>query len=96
VYRNLARVQRKLGLQQLAAASDEQAQMLASRDPQATGNVVWVTPAALATMGDPLAPPAPAASVAATPRPPQPRPANAPIMRAPVQNVSRLPGGYLR
>jgi tetratricopeptide (TPR) repeat protein len=93
VFRNWARVQRKLGREQLAAMSEQHAQALAAR--QGSGLVTWVPPQALAQKGDSLAPAAPPAQVAATP--PRPRPRSHPAATAPtVHNVTRLPGGYLR
>jgi hypothetical protein len=96
VYRNLARVERKLGRLGPAEASERQAQFLAARDPSGGGSVVWVTPDALGRTGDPLAPAATGAAVAAQPSPQQPRTAAAPVARQPVRDVTRLPGGYLR
>jgi hypothetical protein len=96
VFRNLARVQRKLGLTQLADASEWQAQALAARDANSSGNVMWVAPNDLARTGDPLAPAAAKNKLAAQSPPLPVKPTAAAPMREPVQNVTRLPGGYLR
>jgi hypothetical protein len=96
VFRNLARVQRKLGREQVADGSEQQAQFLASRQTAQSGNVVWVSPQVLAQTGDALAPTTPLASIAAQASPPQPRPAATEVVRAPVRNVTRLPGGWMR
>jgi hypothetical protein len=96
VFRNLARVQRKLGHEQTAAASEQQAQFLASRETAQSGNVVWVSPQVLARTGDALAPTTPPAPVAAQASPPQSRPLANEVVRAPVRNVTRLPGGWMR
>lgn len=101
VYRNLARVQRKLGREDLASVSDQQARRLAEQGMSSTNSVMWVDPQTLARTGDPLAPAAPPSQVAAGPPVPQPRPQSAPPAPAapqsqPVHNVTRLPGGYFR
>jgi hypothetical protein len=95
VFRNLARVQRKLGREQVALASDEQARLLTGRAAAQSGNIVWVSPQVLAQTGDAMGPatPAPIAAQASTP---PPRPAATEVVRAPVRNVSRLPGGWMR
>jgi hypothetical protein len=96
VFRNLARVQRKLGREQLAAASEQQAQFLAGRDAAQSGNIVWVSPQVLAQTSDALTPSTTPAPITAQPSPTQPRPAATEVVRAPVRNVSRLPGGWMR
>jgi len=95
VFRNLARVQRKLGNEQLAAASERLAQVIAHRDV-ADRNVLWVSPDTLARTGDAVAPATPPAGVAGTPPIPQPRPHAMPMAGPPVRNLTRLPGGFLR
>jgi hypothetical protein len=92
VLRNLARVQRKLGREELAAASEQQAQFYANRDGAGPGahGVVWVNPATLVRTGDATAPPR---AVAAAP------PANnpyAPAAAPPAQNANRNSGGWFR
>ena len=101
VYRNLARVQRKLGREDLASVSEQQARQLAEQGISSTNGVMWVDPQTLARTGDPLAPAVPPSQVAAGPPVPQPRPQTAPPAQAtpqsqPVHNVTRLPGGYFR
>jgi hypothetical protein len=102
VYRNLARVQRKLGREDLATVSEQQAHLLADQGVSSITGVKWVDPQTLARMGDPLAPSVPPPTqVAAGPPIPQPRPqtpppAQAPVRSEPVHNVTRLPGGYFR
>jgi hypothetical protein len=102
VFRNLARIQRKLGRADLASASEQQAHLLAERGVSSMSGVKWVDPQTLARMGDPLAPSAPLPTqVAAGPPIPQPRPqappaAQPPAPSEPVHNVTRLPGGYFR
>lgn len=102
VYRNLARIQRKLGREELAAANEQQAQALAQNGVSSTTGVKWVDPQTLARMGDPLAPSTPPLpQVAAGPPIPQPRPQTPPpaqptVQSEPVHNVTRLPGGYFR
>jgi Flp pilus assembly protein TadD len=66
VFRNLARVQRKLGREDLAAASDRQAQ--AAAGVTAYANVRWVPPQALAQTADAV-PPDPTRIAAGPPRP---------------------------
>jgi hypothetical protein len=61
VFRNLARVERQLGRPDLAAASERQAEYLATRGVGGEGNVVWVPVDALVRTPDPLAPAAPPA-----------------------------------
>jgi hypothetical protein len=75
VLRNLARVQHKLGRDQLAAATEQQAQQFASRNGASAHGVVWVNSATLASTGDATAPPR---SIAA-----MPPPANNPYAPAP-------------
>ena len=102
VYRNLARIQRKLGREDLASVSEQQAHLLAEQGVSSMSGVKWVDPQTLARMGDPLAPSVPPPTqVAAGPPIPQPRPQTAPPAQAsvqgePVHNVTRLPGGYFR
>jgi hypothetical protein len=102
VYRNLARIQRKLGREDLATVSEQQAHLLADQGVSSITGVKWVDPQTLARMGDPLAPSVPPPTqVAAGPPIPQPRPqtpppAQAPVRSEPVHNVTRLPGGYFR
>ena len=102
VYRNLARIQRKLGREDLAAVSDQQAHLLAEQGVSSMSGVKWVDPQTLARMGDPLAPSVPPPTqVAAGPPIPQPRAQGspspqAPVPNEPVHNVTRLPGGYFR
>jgi hypothetical protein len=100
VFRNLARVQRKLGHEQMAMASDRQAQTMATRGPANNNGIIWVPPAALAQAGDAMPAAAPQSHVAAKPPIPRPRPANlqsqAPSSNPTVHNVSRLPGGFMR
>jgi hypothetical protein len=103
VYRNLARIQRKLGREDLATVSESQAHHLAAQGMSSVSGVQWVDPQTLARTGDPLAPTAPAPQVAAGPPIPQPRPAAtattqapAPTQSEPVHNITRLPGGYFR
>lgn len=96
VFRNLARVQRKLGRDDFATASEQQAQALAAQGPASNSGIVWVPPAALAQTGDALAPSAATPRIAAAPRMPKPRPAAASVVNPTVPNVSRLPGGYMR
>lgn len=91
VLRNLARVQRKLGREQLAAATDQQAQFYANRDGASAHGVVWVNPATLARTGDATAPPRAIAAM--------PPPANhpyAPAAGPPAQNAMRGASGWLR
>ncbi|HEX6960220.1 MAG TPA: hypothetical protein VF175_00015, partial [Lacipirellula sp.] len=89
VFRNWARVQRELGQEQLAAMSEQHARALATRNADG-GVVTWVPPATLAETGDALAPMAPPAN--RPPAPPTPRRS----VRPPVENITRLPGGYMR
>jgi hypothetical protein len=102
VYRNLARIQRKLGREDLAAVSEQQAHLLAEQGVSSTTGVKWVDPQTLARMGDPLAPSVPPPTQVASgppipqPRPQTPPPAQAPVQSEPVHNVTRLPGGYFR
>ncbi len=103
VYRNLARIQRKLGREDLATVSESQAHHLAAQGMSSVSGVQWVDPQTLARTGDPLAPTAPAPQVASGPPIPQPRPAAtatnqapAPAPSEPVHNITRLPGGYFR
>ena len=101
VYRNLARVQRKLGREDLASVSDQQARRLAEQGMSSTNGVMWVDPQTLTRTGDALAPAAAPSQVAAGPPVPQPRPQSAPPAPTtspsqPVHNVTRLPGGYFR
>lgn len=103
VYRNLARIQRKLGREDLATFSDSQAHQLAAQGMSSVSGVQWVDPQTMARTGDPLAPTAPAPQVASGPPIPQPRPAAtattqapAPTQSEPVHNITRLPGGYFR
>jgi tetratricopeptide (TPR) repeat protein len=56
VYRNLARVERRLGQIDYAVASERHAEYLAARGVDGLGNVQWVQPDALARQSDPLAP----------------------------------------
>jgi tetratricopeptide (TPR) repeat protein len=56
VYRNLARVERRLGQLDHAIASERHAEYLAARGVDGLGNVRWVQPDALARQSDPLAP----------------------------------------
>jgi tetratricopeptide (TPR) repeat protein len=88
VLRNLARVERRLGREELATASEREAQRLASQCDNAAG-VTWTSPALLARTGDPLAPAAPAPA-ASGPAPPQSRPERP---AQPVGNVARRPIG---
>lgn len=93
VFRNLARVQRKLGHEQLAAATDQQAQFYANRDGAgpAPHGVVWVNPATLARTGDATAPPRAISTM--------PPPANhpyAPAATPPAQNAARDSAGWMR
>jgi hypothetical protein len=105
VYRNLARIQRKLGRTELATASDQQAQYLAEQGVSSMTGVKWVDPQTFTRTGDPLAPampPTPTGQVAGSPPIPQPRTQNpavqtqAPVQSEPVHNITRLPGGYFR
>jgi hypothetical protein len=88
VLRNLARVERRLGREELAMANEREAKRLASQSDNAAG-VTWTSPALLARTGDPLAPGAPAPA-AAGPAPPQSRPERP---AQPVGNVARRPIG---
>ena len=90
VFRNLARVQRKLGREQLAAASEREAEFVASRAASYDG-VTWVTPDALAQTGDALAPPMPASPQAL---PPQPQPSSRGA--APTRNAGLPSRNYRR
>jgi hypothetical protein len=100
VFRNLARVQRKLGHEQSAMASDRQAQTMATHGPVNNNGIIWVPPAALAQTGDAMPAAASQSHVAAKPPIPRPHPANAqsqaPSSNPTVHNVSRLPGGFMR
>ncbi|MBA3484029.1 MAG: hypothetical protein H0T51_19670 [Pirellulales bacterium] len=98
VFRNLARVQRMLGHEQMAMASDRQAQTMATRGPANNNGIIWVPPAALAQTGDAMPAAAPQTHVAAKPPIPKPRPATAQTRSSnpTVHNVSRLPGGFMR
>jgi tetratricopeptide (TPR) repeat protein len=89
VFRNLARVQRRLGREQLALASERQAEVFAAR-AAANEGVVWVAPEALAQTGDALAPPMPASRAAAAR--PQPLAPGA----GPVQNAVRPAPNFRR
>jgi hypothetical protein len=93
VFRNWARVQRKLGREQLAAMSEQHAQALAARE--GSGLVTWVPPQSLAQTGDTVAPAAPPARIAASPTPPRPR-TRAAGPAPTIHNFTRLPGGYMR
>jgi tetratricopeptide (TPR) repeat protein len=66
-FRNLARVERKLGRADLAAHSEQQANMLASRGASDGSNVHWVANDALARTPDPLGPPSSPAQMQAGP-----------------------------
>jgi hypothetical protein len=92
VFRNWARVQRKLGREELAAMSEQHARTLAAR--QGSGVVTWVQPKALAQTGDMVGPATPAAPIA-TAAPPRTR-SQSPAAGPTVHNVTRLPGGYMR
>ena len=95
IFRNWARVQRKLGQEQLATMSEQHAQALAQR--QGSGIVTWVPPQTLAQAGDSVAPATPPARIATSPTPPRPRShTQAAGSASAVHNVTRLPGGYLR
>jgi hypothetical protein len=104
VFRNWARVQRKLGQEHLAVMSEQQAQSLAAR--HAGGGVVtWVPPGVLTQTGDALAPAAGAHTANNAPAPRArhslPLTTNAPAQvgqaaPTPVENITRLPGGYMR
>jgi hypothetical protein len=98
VFRNLARVQRKLGHEQLADASDRQAKTMAAGSPTNNNGIIWVPPAALAQTGDAMPTGAPQQHVAAKPPILKPRPANASSQSSnpTVHNVTRLPGGFMR
>jgi hypothetical protein len=98
VFRNLARVQRKLGHEQMAMASDRQAQTMATHGPANNNGIIWVPPAALAQTGDAMPAGARQSHVATKPPIPRPRPANAQTQSSnpTVHNVSRLPGGFMR
>src|SRR5690606_15616646 len=102
VYRNLARIQRKLGHDQLAAVSDSQAQALALQGVGSVSGIQWVDPQTLSRTGDPLAPSTPPSQVATRPPIPQPRPhtSQAPPVAPstePVPKMTRLPSsGFLR
>ena len=98
VFRNLARVQRKLGHEQLADASDRHARTMAAGSPTNNNGIIWVPPAALAQTGDAMPPGAPQQHVAAKPPIPKPRPASASSHSSnpTVHNVTRLPGGIMR
>ena len=101
VYRNLARIQRKLGREELALASEQQARVLTEQGVSSMNGIVWVDPQTLARTGDPLAPSIPPSQVASGPPVPQPRrtqpsPYQEPAPSEPVHNVTRLPGGYFR
>jgi hypothetical protein len=91
VFRNWARVQRKLGQEQLAVMSEQQAQTLAARE--GSGMVTWVPPAALAQTGDTVAPASPPRMANS---PAAPRQMGRPAIAPTVHNVTRLPGGYMR
>ncbi len=68
VLRNLARVQRKLGREELAVANERQAQVYAARTgAPATNGVMWVPPQALAQTSDGMPP---SRRVAAAPQQP--------------------------
>jgi tetratricopeptide (TPR) repeat protein len=95
VFRNWARVQRKLGRDHMALASEQHAQALVARGASG-GPVTWVPPAKLAQTGDPSGSPTPTAQVANAPAAPRPRPSSKPVAPQSVHNVSRLPGGYMR
>jgi hypothetical protein len=73
VLRNLARVQRKLGREDLAAATDRQVKSLASAG---NPNVRWVPPQALAQTADAM-PPDPTRIAAGPPQPHAPTPMTA-------------------
>lgn len=101
VYRNLARIQRKLGREELALASEQQARALTEQGVSSVNGIVWVDPQTMARTGDPLAPSIAPSQVAAGPPVPQPRrtqpsPYQDPAPSEPVHNVTRLPGGYFR
>ncbi|RIK74290.1 MAG: hypothetical protein DCC67_16770 [Planctomycetota bacterium] len=97
VFRNLARVQRKLGREQAAQGSDEQARMLAERDRSASGPVVWVAPEALARTPDAAAATSMTTPMGKTPATPQPAGRHDQgLGRPPMSNVTRLPGGWMR
>jgi tetratricopeptide (TPR) repeat protein len=93
VFRNLSRVERKLGHVQLAELSDEQAEFMLSRGTTGSSGVEWVSPGALAQTGDPLAPAASTNQVAGQTPAEQQKTAAAPAMREPVRDVTRRPGG---
>jgi tetratricopeptide (TPR) repeat protein len=94
VFRNLARVEQKLGHAQLAELSEQQAQYMLSRGASANNGVVWVSPNALAQTGDPLTPAATAPAQAAERMSTNShKTAAAPPMREPVRDVTRRPGG---
>jgi hypothetical protein len=93
VFRNLSRVERKLGHVQLAELSDEQAEFMLSRGATGSSGVEWVSPGALAQTGDPLAPAASTNQVAGQTPAEQQKTAAAPAMREPVRDVTRRPGG---
>jgi hypothetical protein len=93
VFRNLARVERKLGHAQLAGLSEQQAQFMLSRGASGNNGVVWVSPEALAQAGDPLTPSAATNQVAGQGQVGQQNPATAPAAREPMRDVTRRPGG---
>jgi tetratricopeptide (TPR) repeat protein len=91
VLRNLARVQRKLGREQLAVATEQQARALANPDGESAHGVVWVNPTTLARTGDATAPPRAIAAM--------PAPANHPYATSPtppVQSAKRSVFGWFR
>jgi tetratricopeptide (TPR) repeat protein len=98
VFRNLARVQRKLGHEQFALANERHAQAIATGAPPNNNGIIWVPPAALAQTGDGAPSAAPTPHIAAKPaiRKPQSANGHASMQPSPVHNVSRLPGGLMR
>jgi tetratricopeptide (TPR) repeat protein len=94
VFRNLARVQQKLGHTQLAELSEQQAQFMASRGVSGNNGVVWVTPGSLSQAGDPVAPAAAAPTqVAGQAQANTPNATASEPTREPMRNVTRRPGG---
>lgn len=89
VFRNLARVDRRLGRADLAVRDEQQAEYLAARGAGGDQSIAWVPAAALARTPDPLGPMATPGRMASAPGVPGGLPQPAPM-------TARAPGMFQR
>jgi tetratricopeptide (TPR) repeat protein len=89
VFRNLARVERRLGRADLATRDEQQAAFLVARGAGGDPNIAWVPAEALARTPDAMGPMATPARMAAAPGGPAGSPQSAPM-------TARAPGMYQR